>query len=105
MRSVSTKFVPHLFTADQKGNCLAACQALKEHLKNDPDLFSKVITGDESWCYSYDPETKCQSSQWKTSQDLLIPKKVRQVKSNLKTTLICFFDVKGIVHSEFIHPG
>jgi hypothetical protein len=25
---------------------------------------SRVITGDENWGYSYDPETKQQSSQW-----------------------------------------
>ena len=30
---------------------------------DDPYLFKKVITGDESWVY--DIETKVQSSQWK----------------------------------------
>ena len=39
-----------------------------------PWFFSMVITGDESWCYGYDPETKQQSSQWK-SPVLLVPKK------------------------------
>ena len=32
---------------------------------NDPDLRKKVITGDESWVYGYDIETKAQSSQQK----------------------------------------
>jgi hypothetical protein len=31
---------------------------LKEQVRNDPDFLSKVITGDESWIYGYDPETK-----------------------------------------------
>ena len=32
-------------------------------------------------------------------------KKARQVRSNIKSMLICFFDQKGIVHEEFVPPG
>ena len=32
---------------------------------DDPDLFKKVITGDESYVHGYDIGTKAQSSQWK----------------------------------------
>jgi hypothetical protein len=55
---------------------------------------SRVITDDESWIYSYDPETKQQSSQWK-SPNSPRPKKARQVKSIVKCMLIIFFDIKG----------
>jgi hypothetical protein len=77
---------------------------LKEQVRNDPDFLSKVITGDESWIYGYDPETKQQSSQWKCPSSPQ-PKKVRQVKSNVKSMLICFFDFDGIIHKEFVPPG
>ena len=30
---------------------------------------------------------------------------MRQVKSNVKTMLICFFDIKGLVHFEFVPQG
>jgi hypothetical protein len=50
MKIVAAKFVPHVLTADQKQSRVDACHELKEHLEIDPDLFSKVITGDESWC-------------------------------------------------------
>ena len=30
------------------------------------------------------------------------PKKARQVKSNIKTMLSCFFGIKGLVHFEFL---
>ena len=43
---------------------------------DDPDLFKKVITGDESWMYGYDIEIKTQSSQWKRSE-VPRPKKVK----------------------------
>jgi hypothetical protein len=46
--------------------------------------------------YGYDPETKQQSSHWK-SPNSLRPKKVRQVKSKARSMLIIFFDMKGIV--------
>jgi hypothetical protein len=32
----------------------------------------------------------------------LRPKKVRQVKSKVKSMLVIFFDIKGIVHKEFV---
>jgi len=56
---------------------------------------SRVITGDESWVYGYDTETKQQSSQWKSPTSPR-PKKVRQAKHNVKSMIITFFDVKGI---------
>jgi len=95
------KFVPRLLSEDQRANHLDVCREMKDQLKTDPDFLSKIITGDESWCYGYDPETKQQSRQWKSA---LSPrqKKARQVKSNVKTMLICFFDIKGLIHFEFI---
>jgi len=65
---------------------------------------SRVITGDESWVYGYNPETKQQSSQWKSPTSPR-PKKARQVKSNVKNMIITFFDVMGIVHKEFVPTG
>jgi hypothetical protein len=37
-------------------------------------ILDRIITGDESWCFQYEPEKKCQSMQWKTSASLR-PKK------------------------------
>ena len=62
------------------------------------------MTGDESWCYGYDPDKKQQSSQWKSASSPRT-KKARQVKSNLKTTLNCFFDTKGLVQFEYVPQG
>ena len=104
MKRVAAKFVPRALTDFQKERRIEACRDLKQQLEADPDFLSKIITGDESWCYGYDPETKQQSSQWKTASSPR-PKKCRQVRSSVKTMLICFFDVKGIVHSEFVPPG
>jgi len=56
------------------------------------------------WVYGYDPETKRQSSQWK-SPTPPSPKKARQVKSNLKGMIITFFDIKETAHKEFVPTG
>jgi hypothetical protein len=60
-----------------------------------------VITGDETWIFEYDPETKRQSKEWHTSASPP-PKKARRSKSKIKFMFICFFDSEGIVHTEFV---
>jgi hypothetical protein len=82
MYCVATKFVPRILTADQKQQRVNVCEELRQIASNVAAFSSRVITGDESWIYGDDPETKEQSSQWK-SPNSLIPKKARQVKSML----------------------
>ena len=64
----------------------------------------KVITGDESWVFDYDPETKRQSEEWhmKSSPH---PQKARMSRSRVKTMIIVFFDSCGIVDKEFVPSG
>jgi hypothetical protein len=50
---------------------------------------SRIILGDESWVCGYDPETKQQSSQWKSPQSPRA-KMVQQVQSSAKSMLIFF---------------
>ena len=89
MRRVAAKFVPRLLTQEQKNTRLILCQDLNNQIESDPNFLSKVITGEESWCYGYDPETKQASSQWKTPISPR-PKKARQVRSKVKTMLFFF---------------
>ncbi|KAL4090154.1 hypothetical protein QTP88_025053 [Uroleucon formosanum] len=103
MRRVAAKFVPRLLTLEQKENRLTICQDLKNR-SIDPNFIKNIVTGDETWVYGYDPETKAQSSQWKTKFSPR-PKKARKVRSSVKTMLIVFFDIEGIVHYEFVPHG
>jgi hypothetical protein len=90
--------------ADQKQQLVNICEELCRITSDDAICLSRFITGDKSCIYGYGPETKQQSSQWK-SPNSSRPKKVRQLKSNIKSMLIIFFDIKGIVHKEFILAG
>ena len=104
MHRVAAKFVPRILTADQKQQRVNVCIELCQLTSDDKTFLSRVITGDENWVYGYDPETKRQSSQWKSPTSPR-PKKARQVKSNLKSMIITFFDIKGIVNKEFVPTG
>jgi len=104
MRKICAKMVPKLLTDEQKDRRLQVCKDILERLDTEPDLLRRVITGDESWVFEYDPETKRQSLQWKSLTSPR-PKKARMSKSNVKVMLITFFDVKGIVHMEFLPQG
>jgi len=104
MRRVTAKFVPCLLRAEQKDDCMSVCTDLRDRAQNDPNFMSSVVTGDKCWVYGYDLETKQMSSQWSTSS-FPRPKKARQVKSNIKTMLIAFFDIDGLVHHEFVPTG
>jgi len=70
-KRVAAKFVPRLLSREQK-----EFRAAVDTANNDPDFLKKFITGDESWVYGYDPETKAQSSQWKSPESPR-PKKAR----------------------------
>jgi hypothetical protein len=67
-------------------------------------MLDKVITGDEKWCFQYDPETEHQSMQWKT-QNSPQPKKACMSRSQFWTKLVCFFNHKEMIHYEFIAQG
>jgi hypothetical protein len=69
-----------------------------------PDFLNRVIPGDESWFFEYDPETKRQSKEWHTPQSPR-QKKARISKSKLNTMVVIFFDSRGVVHKEFVPPG
>ena len=73
-------------------------------VSNDENVLKKVITGDESWVYGYDPETKQQYSQRKRPDEPR-PKKARQSRSHVKSMLIIFFDCEGVVYYEFAPRG
>ena len=60
LRRVSAKFVPKLLMMEQKQLRLEIAQDMLECVESDSNFLNIVITGDESWVYGYDPETKAQ---------------------------------------------
>jgi len=90
MRRVAAKFVPRLLTDAQKENRVTVSQELFDRSNADENFLKNVITGDETWVYDYDVETKVKSSQWMGKLSPR-PKKARQSRSNVKVMCIVFF--------------
>jgi len=102
MRKVCAKMVPKNLTTEQKASRRDVYLDLQDHLEREPEFFSCVITGDESWVLEYDPKTKRQNREWHTANS---PKKARMSKSKIKSMLVCFFDSQGNIHKELVPPG
>ncbi|UYV69665.1 hypothetical protein LAZ67_7000149 [Cordylochernes scorpioides] len=106
LKKTPSKFVPKMLTIQQKENRVEVAKKKKklEIVEENPNWKEKVITGDETWVYRYDPETKRQTMEWK-GKDEPRTKKSRLCKSKNKVLLVTFFDIKGIVHYEYIEEG
>ena len=72
--------VPKLLSDDQKARRMQVCEDTHQNIENGSEFLTKVITGDETWVFEYDPETKRQSKQW-LSPGLPRPKKARKSRS------------------------
>ena len=55
-----------------------------------------IVTGDGSWIYAYEPESKQQSTVW-VFQDEQNPTKVAGARSTFKQMRACFFAKTGHV--------
>ena len=55
MRKVCAKMVPKELTVEQEQRRATIFQDL---LERQDDILGRAITGDETWVYQYDPETK-----------------------------------------------
>ncbi|UYV70821.1 hypothetical protein LAZ67_8000735 [Cordylochernes scorpioides] len=104
LKKTPAKFIPRFLTNEQKLCRLATCEDMLEMTRTDPEWKDKIITGDETWVYGYDPETKRQSAEWR-GQGEPRPKKSRILKSRNKVLLVAFLDNKGIVHHEYLPAG
>lgn len=58
IRRISAKFVSQLLSNDQQDRT-----ELSEAIADNPLYISKISTGDETWVYGYDLETRYRSSQ------------------------------------------
>ena len=101
MRKVCTKMVPKNLTTEQKASQRDVCLDL-DCLEREPEFFSCIITGDESWILEYNLETKRQSREWHTANSPR-PKKVRMSKSEIKLMLICSLTVRGSSTRNLCH--
>jgi len=103
-RKLCASFVPHSLTHERREDRVTSCQDIIAMADADKFFYNKIITGDETWCFAYDPETKRQSSE-SVGETSPRPKKLEFRRSRVKIILIKCFDSQGAVHKVFVPEG
>ena len=104
MRRVAATFVPRILTPEHKEFRMTTATHLLQCAESDADFLKTIITGDESWIYGYNLETKAPATVWPFPLSPR-PKKARYVRSKTKVLLTVFFDKEGVVHHEYAPEG
>lgn len=93
------RWIPHHLTNDQKEARVTWSRDMLEKFNGGvAKSVYNIVTGDESWIYQYDPETKQQSSVW-CLQDEAPPTKVVRSRSVGKMMVASFFGKTGHITS------
>lgn len=94
-----------MLTDEHKSVRVAICQQmLTRDAAMNGAFFSSVVTMDEMWMPFFNPETKCQSSQWKHTASLP-PKKFWVRASAEKVMVAMFWDSEGVILTHCVPKG
>ena len=95
VRKRCAKWVPHCLTEEQKGVRVEWCQTMLEHYNSGRSKATyNIISGDETWVYQFEPETKALSAVWIFPGDSP-PEKFRRSRSTGKQMVASFVSQTG----------
>ena len=105
MRRLCARWIPKMLSECQKAQRVESCKRFVQRFEREgEDFLSRIVTADETWISLYEPESKEQSTMWKTlgspSQ-----KKFKVSRSTKKQTFIMFFDIHGVILSHPVPQG
>lgn len=105
MRKLCARWIPHQLKDHQKEARVAFClSTLSQFNQGNSELVGNIITGDETWVYFYDPETKVQSKQWVMDFED-VPVKFMRARSIGKVMVAVFFRRNGILTPIVLDEG
>ena len=89
--------MPHLLTDEQKQSRVRlASQVIEKYDKCDPRRFEEIVTGDETWIYHFQPDSKAKNKLWVSSEgDRTVI--ASRCKTSYRMLYAIFFDSKGPV--------
>jgi hypothetical protein len=100
---ICARFVSHCLTDKTKALKLQDCQEFIQSVDDEHSLLDSTVTGDETWCFHYDLQTKRQSMEW-PSPSSARHKQFSFQKLKNKVMLVTFFDSQGIIYKEYVPP-
>ena len=97
--------MPHLLPDEQKQSRVRlASQVIKKYDKCDPRRLEEIVTGDETWIYHFQPDSKAKNKVWVSSEGDR-PVIAHRCKTSNRMLYAIFFDLKGPVHQIPVPKG
>lgn len=97
LRKVCARWIPHLLTDDQKYERVRIASQLLDTYKNaDQKRMNVIVTGDETWVYFYEPDSKQKNKVWVGENDGR-PQIARRARTSKRIMYALFFDCQGMV--------
>ena len=97
LRKMWALWVPHLLTDEQKQSRVRlASQVIEKYDKCDLRCLEEIVTGDETWVYHFQPNSKAKNKVWVSSEGDR-PIIERLCKTSNRMLYAIFFDLKGPV--------
>ena len=98
-------WMPRMLTPEQKDHRVTVSQEFLKRYEAEGDAFlGQIVTGDETWCHYYEPESKRQSMELQHSHSPST-KKFRSQRSAGKVMCTVFWDAQSIIFLDFLEPG
>ena len=89
--------MPHLLTDEPKQSQVTlASQVIEKYDKCDPRRLEEIVTGDETWIFHFQPDSKAKNKVWVTSEGDR-PVIACRCKISNRMLYAIFFDSKGPV--------
>ena len=68
LRKICTRWVPHLLSDEKQSQVRLASQVIEKYDKCDPCRLEEIVTGDETWIYHFQPDSKAKNKVWVSSE-------------------------------------
>ncbi len=105
VKKLVSRWVPRQLTNEQKKARVTWCRfMLKKFDGGQSKLVWEILTGDETWIYQYDPETKRQSTVW-VFEGEDPPTKFKRSRSTNKKMVASFFMRSGHIATVPLEDG
>ena len=105
LREICARWVPHLLTDEQKQSRIRlASQVIEKYDKCDPRRLEEIVTGDETWIYHFQPDSKARNKVWVSSEGDR-PVIAGRCKTSNRMLYAIFFDSKGPVLQIPVRKG
>ena len=97
LRKICARWVPHLLTDEHKQSRVRhALQVIEKYDICDPRRLEEIVTGDETWIYHFQPDSRAKNKIWVSSEGDR-PVIACRCKTSNRMLYAIFFDSKGPV--------